>query len=690
MNNRIFKQLAGALIATLLVATSAFAQGQSASHNAKGVANRADNGRNAIADDLNRALNGQLHGQRWMRQSATGPQYSVIVMATAAAERSDRQLNGLRRAIAALSGTVNRKFTSINGLAATVPAARIRELARHADVFRITPNRPVAAAASTLEKITGANAVRSSAAGGLDGSGVVIAILDSGIMSTHGSMQGDGGVSRVRAAVDFTAPLATLDSPANAMGSTYKDPYGHGTLVASIAAGRNAGGSTDSTGIAPGASLVDVRVLDANGMGDIATTIAGIDWVVANAGQYGIKVLNISLGTTSTDSYLTDPLCASARAAVAAGITVVVAAGNYGATTAGTPLYGTISSPGDEPSVITVGSSNSRGTIARGDDVVNSWSGRGPTRGAYVDSTGAVQHDNLIKPDLVAPGNRDVGAISTDTLGLQTSWLATNFPQLVIQSTPTGNGLMSASGTSFATPVVAGTAALLLQANPGLTPPLIKAILQYTAQPLANASLLDQGAGLVNVPGAVALADTLALDVAARVASGSISVGSTMLAPGESMPVPSSVIENDVAPWSQFVFMGGSHVLAGQDLFREYQAAYDPRLLWVGSQVAYVDPAAPAPDGALLSAGVVVLDQALGTSDPLAHTGDFTLSAQVAYLIGQGVVIAQGVEIADGIVVAEGVVIAEGVVVAEGVVIAEGVDIADGVVVAEQGPMPGE
>src|SRR5439155_5477066 len=221
-----------------------------------------------------------------------GPQYSVIVTANAAATRNDRQLNGLRHAILAMGGAINRKFTSINGVAATVPAARLRELSQRADVFRITPNRLVARAASMLEMVTGADGVRGQAgAGGLDGSGVGIAILDSGIMSTHASMLGDDGVSRVKRAVDFTAPLATLDAPVDAAASTFPDPYGHGTLVASMAAGRDVAGTNNSTGIAPGASLYDVRVLDANGMGDIAMTIAGIDWVLANAGQYGIKVL---------------------------------------------------------------------------------------------------------------------------------------------------------------------------------------------------------------------------------------------------------------------------------------------------------------------------------------------------------------------------------------------------------------
>jgi Predicted protease len=114
----------------------------------------------------------------------------------------------------------------------------------------------------------------------------------------------------------------------------------------------------------------------------------------------------VSLGTDSTDSYLTDPLCTAVRSAVASGITVVVAAGNYGVGSDGKETYGTISSPGDEPSVITVGSSNSHDTSDRADDTINHFSSRGPTRGSYIDAAGVTQYDNVLKPDLVAPATR--------------------------------------------------------------------------------------------------------------------------------------------------------------------------------------------------------------------------------------------------------------------------------------------
>jgi subtilisin family serine protease len=173
----------------------------------------------------------------------------------------------------------------------------------------------------------------------------------------------------------------------------------------------------------------------------------------------------------------------------------VAAAGNYGQAM-GRETYGTIGSPGHEPSAITVGSVKTGDSLLRSTHVVNNFSSRGPTRGvAWYDAQGrpatfTIQRaykrpDNGLKPDLVAPGNRIVSARADgSSLG--------NIPALRVSGTPAGGmagmaastGLMQLSGTSVSAPVVAGAAALMLQANPGLSPPLIKAILQYTATPL--------------------------------------------------------------------------------------------------------------------------------------------------------------------------------------------------------------
>ena len=122
---------------------------------------------------------------------------------------------------------------------------------------------------------------------------------------------------------------------------------------------------------------------------------------------------------------------------------------------------------------------------------------------------------------------------------------------------------MQLSGTSIAAPVVSGTVALMLQANPGLTPPLIKAILQYTAQPLVGASLVQQGAGSLNVDGAVRLAKALRTDIAGAVAAGTIQPGDNLLASGQSLPEPVSTVNGEIVNWSRVVFAGGSHLLSG-------------------------------------------------------------------------------------------------------------------------------
>ncbi len=147
--------------------------------------------------------------------------------------------------------------------------------------------------------------------------------------------------------------------------------------------------------------------------------------------------------------------------------------------------------------------------------------------------------------------------------------------------------LFNLSGTSIAAPVVSGAVALMLQANPGLTPPLIKAMLQYSAQPLSGANLLQQGAGLLNVDGAMQLASALRSDLAA------LKAGDTMLVKGKKMPKPVSVLNGQTIAWSQLIFAGGSHVLTGSALLSKYQPFFDPTLVWVNGV------AAPHHDGQL-------------------------------------------------------------------------------------------
>src|SRR5581483_10241984 len=219
-----------------------------------------------------------------------------------------------------------------------------------------------------------------------------IAVFDSGVSPPNNS---DIGNNRILARVDFTGSERQNT-----------DFYGHGTHIAGVAAGTGAyslsnwrlnPGDPTFQGIAPIVNLVDVRVLDENGVGNAASVIAGIDWVLANKDKYNIRIINLSLGGAVTQSYKTDPLCLAVERAVEAGIIVVCAAGNYGKDDQGQPLYGGIVSPANDPYVITVGAINTMQTNARSDDVMATYSSHGPTL-----------VDGLIKPDIVAPGNKIV------------------------------------------------------------------------------------------------------------------------------------------------------------------------------------------------------------------------------------------------------------------------------------------
>src|SRR5581483_6718173 len=311
-----------------------------------------------------------------------------------------------------------------------------------------------------LETTTGAGQARNygtAATGTIDGTGVGIAILDSGIAPAHHAFRAANSTSRITASVDFTGEGRT------------DDPYGHGTHVASIAAGNSHVAQGAYTGIAPNARIINVRVLNSFGWGASSNAIAGIDWCITNKAAYNIRVMNLSLGATAVDSYQNDPLCQAVRRAVNAGIVVCVAAGNMGKDADGNKVFGAIHSPGIEPSAITVGAANTQGTDTRTDDMVATYSSRGPTRGSYTDAGGTKHYDNLIKPDLITPGNKLIEAQSPD------NYLVTN--------------------------------------NPALTPNLVKAVLEYTAQPLAGATTLEQGAGLLNVEGAVRLAGRIRTDL---------------------------------------------------------------------------------------------------------------------------------------------------------------------------------
>jgi serine protease AprX len=354
-------------------------------------------------------------------------------------------------------------------------SAELTALQGDATVSQLSGDPIVRTSMTISDQSTGADQTRAGKAGllgigaipGVDGTGVGVAVIDSGI-TPHAALS-----SRIVANVSF---VQGDPSPT--------DGYGHGTHVAGIIAG-NGGPAAAVTplykgGIAPGARLVNVRVLGNDGSGYTSDVIAGIEWVIAHKGQYNIRVINLSLGHPVMESCATDPLCQEIGRAVQAGIVVVASAGNYGKSSTGGTVLGSIASPGNSPDAITVGALNTWNTVGRGDDTVATFSSRGPT--AY---------DGAVKPDVVAPG---VKIISLEAPNALLPTLYSN-----VHTAGTGNNAyMYLSGTSMAAPIVTGGVALLLQGTPNLTPAQVKLALQIGATYMPDAGLMAAGAGSAN------------------------------------------------------------------------------------------------------------------------------------------------------------------------------------------------
>jgi serine protease AprX len=442
-----------------------------------------------------------------------------------------------------LGGKLGRDLESINGKVVELPNGQLKKLADYPGVDRIVYDRPTAGEMNRVAVTVGARAVQQTY--GYRGAGIGIAVIDSGVAAWHDDLTYLGSSSlvktkngqRVAAFVDFV----------NGRTSPYDD-NGHGTHVAGIIAGNGFDSLGVRAGIAPDAHLVSLKVLDQNGRGVISNVISALDWAVANKSTYNLRVINLSVGAGVSESYKTDPLTLAAKRAVDAGIVVVTAAGNLGKNVQGQTQYGGIGAPGNAPWVITVGAYSHEGTVVRTDDVMAGFSSRGPTA-----------FDYEAKPDIVAPG---VGTVSlSDPGGLMYLTKAT-----ALLGGTLGGGLpyFSLSGTSMASPVVAGSIALMLQANPSLTPNLVKAILEYTAQLYPGYDALTQGAGFLNTKGAVDLARFFKTAQAGQVYphppewSKKLNWGNHRITHG--------VIKPNATAWKSGVVWGAAKTVTGQNI----------------------------------------------------------------------------------------------------------------------------
>lgn len=417
--------------------------------------------------------------------------------------RLDGDLTPARQArLAALGADVTRHLGFIHSAALTLPRRSLAKLAALPFVTHLSYDGEVKKSDAFTDASSGAAYVRQQY--GLTGQGVGVAVIDSGSRIVMDLMNPKTGSSRISAQKNFVP--GTVD---------YTDWCGHGTHVSGIIAGNGAASTgrlftSTFNGIAPQASLINARVLDAYGAGTVSSVLAGIQWVVANKNIYNIRVMNLSLGHAVSESYTTDPLCQAVEAAWKAGIVVVCAAGNNGRAAAysaagaanegwGT-AYGSIQSPGNDPYVITVGATKSMDGV-RGDDRIATYSSRGPS---------AI--DFVMKPDIIAPGNHVVSLYAFNTaLYAWNSATGNGLPVNTYENTAmtsASNDYFVLSGTSMASPVVAGAAALMLQAQPGLTPDTVKARLMVSADKWLDAGTnpdpYTYGAGYLDIPAALA------------------------------------------------------------------------------------------------------------------------------------------------------------------------------------------
>ena len=436
--------------------------------------------------------------------------------------------------VAQAGGVLGRPLGLVDGVAAEIPNASIALVASNPLVRHLALDRLVARAGDCTTETIGAKAAREQF--GYTGDGIGVAVIDSGITGWHDDLMRDGvpGSQRVDQFVDLV----------NGHAAPYDD-YGHGTHVAGIIAGNGYDSGGARAGVAPGSHLVVLKVLDASGRGRISDVIAAFDFVVQHWQEFNIRVVNLSVAAMVSESYLTDFLTLAARRVVERGIVVVAAAGNAGRRADGRTQYGGITAPGNAPWVLTVGASSHMGTFGRADDTMASFSSRGPTAADYA-----------AKPDVVAPG---VGIESLSDPG--SSFYATRSQYLLAGTVPRGYlPYLSLSGTSMAAPVVTGTVALMLQANPALTPNAVKAILQFTSQTYAAYDPLTQGAGFLNARGAVELARAFANP--AGTAPNASSWGRRLLW-GNSLITGSALAPQAIA-WRTGVTWGASRTPDGQ------------------------------------------------------------------------------------------------------------------------------
>ncbi|HVM57797.1 MAG TPA: S8 family serine peptidase [Gaiellaceae bacterium] len=357
---------------------------------------------------------------------------------------------------------IRRTFRAINGLHAMLTGSQIAFLARTSYVSAIVPNARVEMSSIQLPQTNGqkwAWTIGAPVDWTTQASTLTepsIAVVDSGIDTTR---------------ADFGSRVVDQVSLASLSPNSPGDGYGHGTFVAGIAAG----GADGFAGVAPEANLVSIDVMDDQGESTVADIVSACDWILQHKAADDIRVANFSLQTTDPTSLFFDPIDQAVEKLWLNGVVVVAASGNFAQDGAesGVPY-----APGNDPFVITVGATDVQNTVQTADDTVAPWSAWGYTP------------DGFMKPEISAPGRYVIGPVSAG------AGLTVERSDRVITDPA---GYMQLSGTSFATPMVSGAAAMLLAQHPDWTPDQVKGALMVSASATPAAAPGSTGVGELDV-----------------------------------------------------------------------------------------------------------------------------------------------------------------------------------------------
>jgi serine protease AprX len=410
----------------------------------------AENAFDAAEDEDEQELRSQQDDAQAAEKKASAAESKAKTKSAKAQLRAERERwKDLRESLGklrnTLRGDVEDEYGFIQGISVEMSGRRLEKLAKRAGLT-ITEDAPVKLAAELDSSViwpiaSGILPLRSS--GKTAAPAPAIAIVDSGIEANRADFANGSRVIKSRV---FTSLLP------NSAG----DGRGHGTFVASLAAGSAPG----RLGASPGSPLVDVDVMDDNGMARTSDVIAGAEWIYENRLALNIRVANFSLHSARPSNFTTDPLDRAVEKLWFGGVVVVAAAGNYGLPDAPS---GVKFAPGNDPFVITVGALDLNGDLSPRDHDVPSWSAYGRT------------FDGFMKPDVSAAGRYMIGAIPLK------STLASLKASNLMGSTP----YIRLSGTSFSSPIVAGAAAQILARHPEWTPDQVKGALMQTARRLS-------------------------------------------------------------------------------------------------------------------------------------------------------------------------------------------------------------